>query len=91
MLQLATAQTSENFSQEARLLELLVHRGFIAGGLCDGGQNVRDEERQVDQEQQPKKHIAGDRLLNTLGIDPNKWTVGDRRLALLGRPRKIKG
>ena len=52
---------------------------------------MRDEERQVDQEQQPKKQIAGDRLLNTLGIDPNKWTVGDRRLALLGGPRKIKG
>ena len=57
----------------------------------DGGQNVRDEERQVDQEQQPNKQIGGDRLLNTLRIDPNKWTVGDRRLALLGRPRKIKG
>jgi hypothetical protein len=38
----------------------------------------------VEQEQQPREQIAGDRLLKTLGIDPNKWTVGDRRLALLG-------
>jgi uncharacterized protein YjbI with pentapeptide repeats len=38
----------------------------------------------VNQEQQPSKQIAGDRLLKTLGIDPNKWTVGDRRIALLG-------
>jgi hypothetical protein len=45
---------------------------------------VRDEERQVDQEQQPNKQIAGDRLLKRLGINPNKWTVGDRRIALLG-------
>lgn len=27
---------------------------------------------------------AGDRLLKRLGIDPDKWTVGDRRLGLLG-------
>jgi hypothetical protein len=26
---------------------------------------------------------AGDRLLKGLGIDSDKWTVGDRRLALL--------
>ena len=39
----------------------------------------------MDQEPQPKDdHLAGDRLLKRLGIDPNKWTVGDRRLALLG-------
>jgi len=45
----------------------------------------------VDQEQQPSKQTAedrpetaGDRLLKRLGIDPNKWTVGDHRLALLG-------
>jgi len=44
---------------------------------------VRDEERRVDQEPQPNEQIAGDRLLKTLGIDPNKWTVGDRRIALL--------
>jgi hypothetical protein len=45
---------------------------------------VRDEERQVGQEQQPSKQIAGDRLLKTLGIDLEKWTIGDRRIALLG-------
>jgi hypothetical protein len=50
----------------------------------DGGQNVRDEERRVDQEPQLNEQIAGDRLLKTLGIDPNKWTVGDQRIALLG-------
>lgn len=44
---------------------------------------MRDEDHQVDQEPQPNKQIAGDRLLTRLGIDPNKWTVGDRRLALL--------
>ena len=38
----------------------------------------------MDLEEQPSKRIAGDRLLKTLGIDPNKWTVGDRRIALLG-------
>jgi hypothetical protein len=46
----------------------------------------------VDQEEpQPNEPIAGDRreivgyrLLKRLGIDPNKWPVGDRRLALLG-------
>jgi hypothetical protein len=60
-----------------------IHRGFIEVGY-DGGQDVRDEERQVDQEPQPNEQIAGDRLLKLLGIDPNKWTVGDRRIALLG-------
>jgi hypothetical protein len=45
---------------------------------------VEDQNRQVDQEPQPTEPIAGDRLLKTLGIDPNKWTVGDRRIALLG-------
>jgi hypothetical protein len=45
----------------------------------------------VDQEPQPNEQAAedhpetvGDRLLKWLGIDPNKWTVGDRRLALFG-------
>lgn len=33
---------------------------------------------------QPNEQILGDRLLKTVGIDPNKWTVGDRRIALLG-------
>jgi uncharacterized protein YjbI with pentapeptide repeats len=44
----------------------------------------------VDQEQQPSKQTAeenpktaGYRLLKGLGIDPHKWTVGDRRLVLL--------
>jgi uncharacterized protein YjbI with pentapeptide repeats len=36
----------------------------------------------VDQEQQPRKQIAGDRLLSWIGLDPAKWTEGDRRLAL---------
>jgi uncharacterized protein YjbI with pentapeptide repeats len=65
----------------------LIHRGFIADSSVvgyDGDRNVRDEERQVDQEPQPNEHIAGDRLLKALGIDPNKWTVGDRRIALIG-------
>jgi hypothetical protein len=44
---------------------------------------VRDEERRVDREQ-PRKQITGDRFLETLGIDSNKWSVGDRRIALLG-------
>jgi hypothetical protein len=35
-------------------------------------------------QEQPNKQIAGDRLLKRLGLDPKKWTVGDRRLALLG-------
>jgi hypothetical protein len=38
----------------------------------------------VAQAQQPNKQIAGDRLLKTLGIDLIQWTVGDRRIALLG-------
>jgi hypothetical protein len=38
----------------------------------------------VNQDQQPNKQIVEDRLLKTLGIDPNKWTVGDRRIAFLG-------
>jgi hypothetical protein len=38
----------------------------------------------VDQEPQPNEQSAGDLPLKTLGIDPNKWTVGDRRIALLG-------
>jgi Pentapeptide repeats (8 copies) len=38
----------------------------------------------VDQEPQPRQQNAGDGLLKTLGIDPDKWTVGDRRIALLG-------
>jgi uncharacterized protein YjbI with pentapeptide repeats len=37
----------------------------------------------VAQEQQPNKQIAGDRLLKWIGLDPAKWTEGDRRLALL--------
>jgi hypothetical protein len=45
---------------------------------------VSDDDRQVDEESQRSEHNAGDRLLKTLGIDPNKWTVGDRRIALLG-------
>ena len=45
---------------------------------------MRDEVRQVDQEPQSKEQIAGDRLLKMLGIDADKWTVGDRRIALLG-------
>ncbi len=38
----------------------------------------------MDQEQQPRKQPAGARLQKRLGIDLNKWTVGDRRLAHLG-------
>jgi uncharacterized protein YjbI with pentapeptide repeats len=45
----------------------------------------------VDQEHHPSELTAGgqpetaeDRLLKRVGIDPDKWTVGDRRLALLG-------
>jgi uncharacterized protein YjbI with pentapeptide repeats len=38
----------------------------------------------VEEEPQPRERIAGDRLLKSLGIDPNKWTVGDRRIVLLG-------
>jgi hypothetical protein len=45
----------------------------------------------VDQEQQPSKQTAGDRpetsgdrFLKRPGMDPNKWTSGDRRLGLLG-------
>jgi uncharacterized protein YjbI with pentapeptide repeats len=45
----------------------------------------------VDKESQPHEPTAedrpetfGDRLLKRLGLDPNKWTVGDRRLALFG-------
>lgn len=38
----------------------------------------------MSQEQQPSKQIAGDRVLKWLGLDPNKWTVGDRCWALLG-------
>src|SRR5215211_8824610 len=46
---------------------------------------VEDQERQVAlEEPQANEHIAGDRLLKALGIDPNKWTVGDRRIALVG-------
>ena len=45
---------------------------------------VSDDDRQVDEESQRNEHNAGDRLLKTLGIDQNKWTVGDRRIALLG-------
>jgi hypothetical protein len=37
----------------------------------------------MDQQPRPREQISGDRLLKALGIDPNKWTVGDRRLALL--------
>ena len=44
----------------------------------------------MDQEQQPSKQTAeekpetgGDRLLKGLGFDSDKWTVGDRWLALL--------
>jgi hypothetical protein len=50
----------------------------------DGGQNVREEERRVNQEQQPKKQVPGDRLLNGLGRDPSKWTIPGRVLALFG-------
>jgi uncharacterized protein YjbI with pentapeptide repeats len=41
------------------------------------------------EEQQPSKQTAGwerslgDRLLRTLRMDPNRWTVGDRRLVIL--------
>jgi len=45
---------------------------------------MSDDDRQVDEESQRNEHNAGDRLLKTLGIDQNKWTVGDRRIALLG-------
>jgi Pentapeptide repeats (8 copies) len=45
---------------------------------------VNDRDPQVDQESQPNKHIAEDGFLKTLGIDPKKWTVGDRRIALMG-------
>ncbi len=45
---------------------------------------VEDQERQVDQEPEQNGQIAGDRLLKTLGIDPEKWTVGDRRMAFVG-------
>jgi uncharacterized protein YjbI with pentapeptide repeats len=40
----------------------------------------------VEQEQQSedRTETVGDRLLQKLGIDPKKWTIGDRRLALLG-------
>ena len=37
----------------------------------------------MDQEQQPSKQTPGDQLLRRLGADPNEWTIGDRRLALL--------
>jgi hypothetical protein len=62
---------------------IAIHREFIAVGH-DGGQNVRDEERRVAQEPQQNEPTAGDRLLKTPGIDPGKWTVGDRRIALVG-------
>jgi hypothetical protein len=44
----------------------------------------------VDQEQLPSKQTAGwersfgDRVLSILRMDPDKWTMADRRLALLG-------
>jgi uncharacterized protein YjbI with pentapeptide repeats len=45
----------------------------------------------VDEGPQPHEQTAedrpetvGDLLLKRLGIDPNRWTIGDRRLALLG-------
>ncbi len=38
----------------------------------------------MEPEKQPSNEIAGDRLLKRLGIDQNKWTVGDRRIAHLG-------
>src|SRR5215210_3712614 len=61
----------------------MIHRRFIAAWLS-WSRSVRDEVRQVDQEPQSKEQIAGDRLLKMLGIDADKWTVGDRRIALLG-------
>jgi hypothetical protein len=45
---------------------------------------VEDQEHHVDQEPAPNGQIAGDRLLKTLGIDPEKWTLGDRRIAFVG-------
>jgi Pentapeptide repeats (8 copies) len=49
-----------------------------------------EEERRMDQEQQQSKQTSEEkpetaegRLLKGLGIDPDKWTVGDRWLALL--------
>jgi hypothetical protein len=39
----------------------------------------------VDQKPEPPRvQIAGDRLLKTVGIDLNKWTVGDRSIPSLG-------
>jgi len=45
---------------------------------------MKEEDQQVAREQHPSERSASDRLLANLGIDPNKWTVGDRSLALLG-------
>jgi hypothetical protein len=41
------------------------------------------QKRQADQEPPTSERMARDQLLKTLGIDPEKWIVGDRRIALL--------
>jgi uncharacterized protein YjbI with pentapeptide repeats len=48
-----------------------------------------EDDHRIEQGQQPSKQTAGwerslgDRLLRTFRTDPDKWTIGDRRLAFL--------
>jgi hypothetical protein len=45
---------------------------------------VNEEPQPHEQTAEDRPETVGDLLLKRLGIDPNRWTIGDRRLALLG-------
>jgi uncharacterized protein YjbI with pentapeptide repeats len=45
---------------------------------------VNEEPQPHEQTAKDRPETIGDLLLKRLGIDPNRWTIGDRRLALLG-------
>jgi uncharacterized protein YjbI with pentapeptide repeats len=76
------ASTSREFLHNRRDSEGLVHRGFIVGGY-DGDQNVRAEERSVDQEKKLRQRLRIRELV------PDRQPTRERvpqviRIAILG-------